>query len=134
MLFRSENLIEIDEKKLPQNITFRNSYLDFDVYVDLIRKSKSLLMPYKNATQSGVVADAFQHKTFLISRNVGAIKEQLEIYKNGCVYDSFEEGLSICKNISEDVYLISEEEQKAAVITMNKKRDKLLNKFLTNIV
>tara|TARA_B100000886_G_scaffold197913_1_gene136424 strand:+ start:1624 stop:2580 length:957 start_codon:yes stop_codon:yes gene_type:complete len=132
-LLTGEDLIGIDEKKLPQNITFRNSYLDFDEYTDYIRKSKVLLMPYKSATQSGVVADAFQNKTFLISRNVGAIKEQLDVYKNGCVYDSLEEGLSICKNISEDIYQISEENQKAAIIRMKKKRDKHLDKLLEDI-
>ena len=42
-----------------------------------------VVLPYSNATQSGVITDAYRYARPVISFNVGAIKEQIEDGKTG---------------------------------------------------
>lgn len=42
-----------------------------------------VVLPYSNATQSGVITDACRYARPVISFNVGAIKEQIEDGKTG---------------------------------------------------
>ena len=133
-LLAGEDLIGINKNELPNNIIFENVYLDFEKYIEYIHNSKALLLPYISATQSGVITDAFHCKTYTISRNVGAIKEQLELFKNGEVFSSFEEGLEICRTISENKYVISNTDHDYAYESLAKERDKLLEEFVIKII
>lgn len=41
------------------------------------KKAKAILIPYQNATQSGVIVDAYKYSRPVIAYNVGAVKEQI---------------------------------------------------------
>ena len=41
------------------------------------KKAKAVLIPYQNATQSGVIVDAYKYSRPVIAYNVGAVKEQI---------------------------------------------------------
>jgi glycosyltransferase involved in cell wall biosynthesis len=72
---------------------------DFSKYIELVCSTKILILPYKSATQSGVLLDALFAKTFVIARDVGAMKEQIEVYRNGVLYNNFSELVDFVKDI-----------------------------------
>lgn len=56
----------------------------------LFRASDVLVLPYRDATQSGVVAVAYQMETPLIATNVGALGETVKAGDTGMVVDEVE--------------------------------------------
>ena len=47
-----------------------------------------MILPYKDATQSGVIPIAFAYEVFVIASNVGAISELVEDKKTGLLFES----------------------------------------------
>jgi glycosyltransferase involved in cell wall biosynthesis len=65
---------DINECKIPQeNLLILNRFIDPTELAELIRKSKFVVCPYRDATQSGVVMTAYAFLKPVIATKVGAI-------------------------------------------------------------
>lgn len=69
------NLININ--CLPEGVTILNKYLSDEEIHHLFQSHALCVLPYKNATQSGVVALCMGYKMPVIVTNVGALPEQV---------------------------------------------------------
>ena len=69
---KSQDLLE---KK--SNVTILNRYLSDDELNHLFINSHCICLPYRDATQSGVVPMALHYGKYIIATNVGALPEQL---------------------------------------------------------
>ncbi len=69
-------------RELP-NVVLDDQTIPYAAIDDLFKQSKCVLLPYKSATQSGVVIDAFKHSCPAIAFNVGALGEQISDSKTG---------------------------------------------------
>lgn len=70
-----QNLID-ELKKLP-NVTINNDYVSNQEMEEAFIKADWIVLPYKSATQSGVVIDGYRYGRPCIAFNVGAIAEQV---------------------------------------------------------
>jgi len=66
-----------------ENIRFINEYLSMDELSLLIRESKFIVCPYRDATQSGVLMTAMSLRKMSIATNVGAFPEYIQDNFNG---------------------------------------------------
>lgn len=73
--------IEEYQKKL--NIKIINRFVTDEELVYLIRKSRFVVCPYIDATQSGVVMSAFALNKPVVATNVGALPEMIENRRHG---------------------------------------------------
>ncbi|MBO9200846.1 MULTISPECIES: glycosyltransferase family 4 protein [Niastella] len=76
----------IDEeliKKYKNNITLLDKHIPNEELAELIQRSKFIVCPYKDATQSGVLMTAFGFNTPVIATNVGAFPEFINENVNG---------------------------------------------------
>lgn len=69
--------------KHKNNISILNRYIPNDELVTMIQKSKFVVCPYLDASQSGVLMTAFALNTPVIATNVGAFPEYIEHNKTG---------------------------------------------------
>ena len=53
-----------------KNVDKLLSRQEFSKYIELISSTKILILPYRSATQSGVLLDALFAKTFVLARDV----------------------------------------------------------------
>ena len=97
-LLAGELLMDCEIENL-KNVDKLLSRQEFSKYIELISSTKILILPYRSATQSGVLLDALFAKTFVLARDVGAMREQIELYKNGKLYDDFSELVDFVENI-----------------------------------
>ena len=126
----SGELIMEDEIEDLENVDRFFYRHDFSKYIELICSTKILILPYKSATQSGVLLDALFAKTFVIARDVGAMKEQIEIYRNGVLYNDFSELVDFVKNIeSFSAFKVSENDLSLAKGRIEKQDISLLRDF-----
>ena len=65
----------------------------------LFKQSKSIILPYSSATQSGVIIDAYKYGRPVIAFNVGAICEQVLNGKSGFLVDDEVEFINKIKKI-----------------------------------
>lgn len=73
---------KIDEttyKKIVENdrIELINRYIEDDEFTGLINRMDFVLLPYKRASQSGVIPLVFAHGKSVVATNVGALQEQV---------------------------------------------------------
>lgn len=69
---------EINDKIILNNrIEVINRYIDDDEISDLLNKVDIVVLPYKRASQSGVIPLVFAHGKPVVATNVGALKEQV---------------------------------------------------------
>ena len=123
-------LIMDDKIENLQNVDKFLFRLEFSKYIELISSTKILILPYKSATQSGVLLDALFTKTFVIARDVGAMKEQLETYRNGVLYNDFSELIDFIKNIENfSDFKITENELNSAIKKIEEQDIFLLQDF-----
>lgn len=73
----------ISKYKDDPNIVIINRFIDLDELSSLISNSLFVVCPYKDATQSGVVASAFAFSKPVVASNVGGFIETIEDGKNG---------------------------------------------------
>lgn len=67
-----------DLKKInPDQLVYENKYIPDDELADTIRRSKIIVLPYTDGSQSGVIALAAAFKRAVISTAVHGIKDQL---------------------------------------------------------
>ena len=77
---------EIDKKQLvgyEMNFEIHEGYLTTEELSEEIIKSKFVVCPYRDATQSGVLMTAFANCRMVVATNVGAFKEYITPHKNG---------------------------------------------------
>lgn len=73
----------IDYIKDFKNVSLCNREVSDTEMIEEFRKADWVILPYRSATQSGVIIDAYKFARPVISFNVGAIKEQIEDGKTG---------------------------------------------------
>jgi glycosyltransferase involved in cell wall biosynthesis len=77
---------EIDKKQLvgyEMNFEIHEGYLTTEELSEEIIKSKFVVCPYRDATQSGVLMTAFANRRLVVATNVVAFKEYITPHKNG---------------------------------------------------
>ncbi len=74
-------------KKYEHNILLLNRYINNNEVVQLIQKSKFLVCPYRDASQSGVLMTAKAIGKPVIATNVGAFSEYIQDGIDGLVVD-----------------------------------------------
>lgn len=78
----------IDSLRNKNNIKVIEEYIPDEMVSTLFSASDVLVLPYRDATQSGVVAVAYQMETPLIATNVGALGETIRNGSTGMVVDN----------------------------------------------
>lgn len=78
-----QQLIDLSSNK--NNIKVWNQYIPDDQVTDYFSASDVLVLPYRSATQSGVVAIAYQMGTPVIATNVGSLGETVKASNIGLV-------------------------------------------------
>lgn len=73
---------KIDDKTLMmiknnRRIELINRYIEDEEFTELINRMDFVVLPYKRASQSGVIPLAFAHGKTVIATDVGALKEQV---------------------------------------------------------
>lgn len=69
-----QTLTKINENK---NIILENRFIENDEIFGILDKTDMVILPYINATQSGVIPMAFAFGKMVIATNVGALSEQV---------------------------------------------------------
>lgn len=77
----------INASSLKNNILVLEQYINDDMVSLLFSATDVLVLPYKSATQSGVVAMAYQLETPVIATNVGALGQTVKEAQTGLVVD-----------------------------------------------
>lgn len=81
----------LDQSLINEQVIVINRFLENEEVATLIRNSKAVICPYRDATQSGVVMTALGLQKKVIVSNVGGLPETI-INGNGLVYDREEKG------------------------------------------
>lgn len=67
------------------NIQFENRYIGYEEGAHLFQKCSVVVLPYVEASQSGVIPAAFGFRKPIISTDVGSLKEIIEHEKTGLI-------------------------------------------------
>jgi len=78
----------IDASPLKENITVLEQYIPDEMVPTLFSAADVLVLPYRSATQSGVVALAYQLEVPMIATNVGALGSTIENSGTGLLASS----------------------------------------------
>lgn len=62
-------------------------YINDDEVPSFFSAADVCVLPYKSATQSGIVGISYQYNLPVIATNVGSLKEMIEPYKTGLIVD-----------------------------------------------
>ena len=81
--------------KFNKKINFVNKWISNHYYFELLCRSRYLLLPYKSATQSGPLIDAYHSKTNCIISNIKELNEQKKIFGNCIIYKKTSDILKI---------------------------------------
>lgn len=104
---------DISKYKNSKNFVFINRYITTPELVELSTKSKFIVCPYKDATQSGVVMTAFGLNKPVLATRVGGLSEMIEHDKTGILVDpnNLEELIVEIKNLLRNNKLLAEMEE-----------------------
>lgn len=78
----------INQSSLKGNILVFEQYINDEMVTTLFSASDVLVLPYRSATQSGVVALAYQLETPMIATDVGALGEAVKQAQTGIVVEN----------------------------------------------
>lgn len=82
----------IDQSRLKDNIIVFEQYIHDEMVSTLFSAADVLVLPYRSATQSGVVALAYQMELPMIATNVGALGTVIETSQTGLVVSAATSG------------------------------------------
>lgn len=85
--FNNKYQILIDNSPFKKNIRVLQQYIPDEMVSLLFSASDVLVLPYRSATQSGVVAVALQLEMPMVATNVGALGETIRLSDTGLVVD-----------------------------------------------
>lgn len=72
----------------PKNFQILNKRLNEQEIDEIFQRSNSTVLPYTDATQSGVIPIAFAYKTIVIASEVGALPEVISDFRTGLLFES----------------------------------------------
>lgn len=78
---------QITRLGIAEHITIVDEYLPDEVFTAFIDRADVVVLPYKSATQSGVIQAAFGRNTPVITTDVGGLAEVVENGRNGFVVE-----------------------------------------------
>lgn len=84
----------IDRSPLKSNIKVFEQYIPDDMVTTLFSAADVLILPYRDATQSGVVAVAYQMEIPIIATNTGALGQTILSSSTGIVVEVSPESIS----------------------------------------
>ena len=108
----------IDKSKFTENIKVFEQYIPDEMVTDLFSVADLLVLPYRSATQSGVVAMAYQLELPMLATNVGALGKTIQDAQTGLVVSeitprSIAEGIrSFFVDSKKDKYLANIQSEK----------------------
>lgn len=102
----------IDSSPLKTNIKVLEQYIPDDMVTTLFSASDLLVLPYRSATQSGVVALAYQMETPMVATPVGALGDTVRLSGTGIVVDQISP-----ENIAKSIKLFFEDNNKEHYFT-----------------
>lgn len=118
--------------KSNDRIVLINRYINDDEFTGLISKMDFVVLPYKRASQSGVIPLVFAHRKPVIATNVGALKEQVP-EGTGIICDTSSTSIvQAIHKLYSNPELINEYGSKAKIyaeseLTWERSADKILN-------
>lgn len=99
----------IDKSPLKENIRVFEQYIPDDMVTTLFSAADVLVLPYRDATQSGVVGIAYQMELPIIGTNVGALGQTVLSSSTGIVVEvspeSISEGIKTYFGNDQQIYL-----------------------------
>lgn len=99
----------IDKSPFKENIRVFEQYIPDDMVTTLFSAADVLVLPYRDATQSGVVAVAYQMELPMVATNVGALGKTVLSSNTGVVVEvspkSISEGIKSYFENDKQVYL-----------------------------
>ncbi|HRS01274.1 MAG TPA: glycosyltransferase family 4 protein [Bacteroidota bacterium] len=81
----------IDNSQLSNSITLLNRYITDDEVPAIFSASDVCVLPYRSATQSGIIGVAYQYNLPVIATDVGGLREMIEPYHTGLMVDKIDE-------------------------------------------
>ena len=78
----------IDQYNINKNVVWIHEFLSNNMIEKLMIASDLLVLPYKTASQSGVLSQAWQYNLPSIVTNVGGLSEYVDEGKSGYIVDS----------------------------------------------
>lgn len=76
---------QITQLDITEHVTIVDDYLTDELFTAFIDRADVVVLPYKSATQSGVIQAAFGRNTPVITTDVGGLAEVVENGRNGFV-------------------------------------------------
>lgn len=121
----------IDKSSLKDNIKVFEQYIPEDKVSIFFAASDLLVLPYRSATQSGVLAIAYQLEKPIVSTNVGAIGTMLKKAGTGIVVDEISP-----QSIAKGIKLFFDENKKDTCISHIKEEKERLSwsSFTNNLL
>lgn len=100
------------------NLNLVLDYVSNDEYYTYLKDAEVIMLPYKTATQSGVVIDAYKASRYVVAFDVGAMGEQIE---DGFSGDLIESGNieEFCHALNNYFELPFEEREKKSLAAWN---------------
>lgn len=96
-----ENYAFDTSKVLANSIVCDFGYLDNKKMTEYILKSKCLVLPYLDATQSGIIMTAYALGTPVIVSNVGGLPEYISVGRTGYIFNNGDE-----RDLAEKIILL----------------------------
>lgn len=109
----------INKSRNRANIKVFQEYIPDDMVSVLFSASDVLVLPYRSATQSGVVAIAYQLELPMIATDVGALGKAVSDSQTGLVVDS-----ATSENLSRAIKEFFEDKEKIGLYIQNAKNEK----------
>lgn len=84
-VYKDQALYEEKIRKLDlqANVETHFRYISEEEVAEFFRKSDLCILPYKSATQSGVIATSYSYDTPVIASDVGGLSEYVEAFQTG---------------------------------------------------
>lgn len=112
----------IDKSPLKDNIKVIEGYIPDAMVSTVFSAADVLVLPYRSATQSGVVAISYQLEVPMIVTNVGALGKTISSSKTGLVVDEISP-IAISEAIK--LYFSDVEQQKEYLLNIKTEKEKL---------